>query len=445
MDFLNIISNNFKFHFIGIGGISMSGLAKYLISLGKTVSGSDIGRSIVTDELCDLGVQIFIGHSAENIDDVDVVIYTSAISEDNPEILAAKDKGILLLKRSQLLGMISKLFSRTVGVAGSHGKTTTTAMISHILSHADYEPTCFIGGADRSYGNFVKGKGEYCVYEACEYKSNFLNMKPYLSVVLNIDLDHLDSYGSENDIIEAFNKFVSQGLSLVNVDDKLSSKIITSTSVTFGIESKADYMATNLTSKNGIYSFTVSSSRVLGRISLNVAGKHNVYNALAAVAVADILGIRFYHIKRALKAFEGVARRLENIGKVFGATAYADYAHHPKEITETLKVFCDPIVVFQPHTYSRTQYLMNDFVKCLSDCKRLIIYKTYPARERFMIQGSARTLYNNIKKEKTICCEYADSIETLKETLSSIVECGDTVIFFGAGDIYDISLKMLDK
>lgn len=423
----------------------MSGLAKYLVSNGKTVSGSDIAETDETRFLSESGVKVCVGHSENNVEGADAAVYTSAIGNDNPELQYALRRGIPIIKRSELLGAIVSEYKRTVGISGSHGKTTTTAMLSHILVEAGLEPTCFIGGKDREYGNFRKGNGDYCVFEACEYKKNFLDLKPYISVVLNADKDHMESYGSEKNVIAAFGEFAKSPLSLINADDPHAEKIINSTSMTFGIKNRANYTATRLREKNGRYAFTFSAARKLGRITLKTAGRHNVYNALAAAATADMLGIRFHYIKSALENFKGVGRRMENIGYVCGLPAYADYAHHPKEIDATLKIFEKPIVVFQPHTYSRTELLMDEFIECLKKHYKVIIYKTYPAREKYSREGSAETLYNKLKSVHTGICAYVDTPQTLKERILEIVELGETIVFLGAGDIYETALNIADE
>lgn len=423
----------------------MSGLATYLVSSGKTVSGSDIAETDEVRFLSKSGVKVYVGHSENNVEGADAAVYTSAIGNDNPELQYAIRRGIPVVKRSELLGAIVAGYKRSVGISGSHGKTTTTAMLSHILIEAGFDPTCFIGGKDREYGNFRKGKGDYCIFEACEYKKNFLDLKPYISVVLNADKDHMESYGSEKNVIAAFGEFAKSPLSLINADDPHAEKIINATSMTFGIENPANYTATGLCEKDSRFAFTFSAARKLGRITLKTAGRHNVYNALAAAATADMLGIRFHYIKSALENFKGVERRMENIGYVCGLPAYADYAHHPKEISETLKIFEKPVVVFQPHTYSRTELLMKEFIECLKKNYKVIIYKTYPAREKYSLKGSAKTLYCKLKSVHTGICAYADTRQMLKKQISEIIENGETVVFFGAGDIYETALNIADE
>lgn len=424
----------------------MSALAKYLLFMGKTVTGSDISQTDETKKLTYLGAVVYYSHREENACDAQVVVYTSAISETNPELTYAKKHGIPLIKRSELLRAISLTYKRTVGISGSHGKTTATAMLTHVLSDGGLDPTSFIGGYDLKYGNLKRGKGEVCVYEACEYKRNFLDLKPYVSVVLNIDKDHMESFGDEKTLINSFADFISGSISVINADDKNSRRIISHTSVTFGIENDANYYATDIIRCGKGYSFTVNGARKLGKIKLQVSGKHNIYNALSVIAVAQILGVPFYKTQASLNGFKGVGRRMENIGKVFGVDAICDYAHHPKEIDETFKSFDkNTTVVFQPHTYSRTELLMDDFVAVLKKIPNLIIYRTYPAREEYNERGSAKTLCDKLTVEHTGICTYAHTIEELKKQLKARVKENGVVVFFGAGDIYGIATSLVEK
>ncbi len=436
-----------KIHFIGIGGISMSSLAKYCKRLGLLVSGSDRVESEVLEALKSLGITAYAGHSEVNLKGIspDIVVYTSAISEDNEELLYSKSKGIPLIKRSELLGEICKNFKTSIGVSGSHGKTTTTAMILHILKESGLSPTGFIGGEDSEFNNFLFGNSDYGVLECCEYKKNFLDIKPKISVVLNIDNDHLDTFSNIENECEAFSVFIKDSVAVINADDFNSGFLSRKSAVGFGIKNPAEYVAKNLREKDGKYSFTVYAyGKRLGRISLNVLGKHNVYNALSAVCVCDMLKIPFSVIKRAFSGFLGVKRRQEFIGEFNGKKVYADYAHHPKEILETLTCFENALVVFQPHTYSRTKLLMQDFIKVLSKINNLIVYKTYPAREKEDVYGNAYTLFCNIKGEGKF---YADNKTELKNLLCELSKTAktDKILFLGAGDIYDIAKGFMEK
>ena len=347
--------NGSVIHFIGIGGISTSALAKYLLKENYIVTGSDVEENEQTEKLKSLGATINIGHAAENVLGSDAVVYTSAISADNPEFLKAKSLNLPCVKRSELLGEIAKRYKNSIAVSGSHGKTTATGMISQILYTAQTNPTVFIGGEHLDFDNFKNGDGDTIVLEACEYKKNFLDITPTVSVVLNVDDDHMDCYENMSNVVEAFRKFASGSITVLNADDKNSQKIFNATTVTFGIKNKATYTADKIKYNGKGYSFTVRAyGRIMGRINLSVIGEHNIYNALSAVAVADILHIRFPFIKSGLESFKGIKRRNEFLGEKDGLNYYADYAHHPKEILATLNAFNNDgtknVVVFQPHT-----------------------------------------------------------------------------------------------
>lgn len=439
--------NVLKFHhyyFSGVGGISMSGLAKYLISIGKKVYGSDIVSNNLTDELEFLGVKIDFTQTGEYLNKDCVFVYSSAISNDNVEFIKAKSLGLTLIKRSELLGAICSQFETFIAVSGSHGKTTTTAMIAQILLSGKYEPTIFLGGEYFNYGNFYNGKGKIVLAEACEYKKNFLYLKPSISGVLNIDNDHLDSYAGLHDEIDTFEKFIKGSISVVNADDANASRVFSTSKISFGINSPANFVAKRITqTQNGI-SFSVYQSGILmGRVNLKIKGKHNVYNALCAISICSIIKTPFKIIKKGLEAFVGVKRRNELLFSNDKIEIYADYAHHPSEIESLLQMYDKEktLFIFQPHTFSRTQILMNEFVEVLSQCKNLIIYKTYPARERYNYKGSALKLYCNLPNDKIINLGFFNDEEKLKKHLYSSINKYKKIIFIGAGDIYEIAQK----
>ena len=437
-----------KIHFIGVGGISMSALAEFCRLCGYEVSGSDRCGSEKLKRLSDIGVKVFIGHSPENVEDADVSVYTSAISGDNPELVRAA-KTSRLLKRSELLGAILENYKKSVCVSGSHGKTTATSMIAHILICADKNPTVFLGGEDADFGNLRCGGNDYCVAEACEYKKNFLDLKPSIAVVLNVDNDHQDCFDGIKDEIAAFNSFIKGAVAVVNADDAGAREIFNSSTVNFGIKNRAVYTAKYVINGNAGYSFTFYKyGKKAGRIRLKVKGYHNIYNALAALSVSDVMGIPFDTARRGLESFKGVKRRAEEIGEISGIRAVADYAHHPREITAALSSLGgydrDTLVIFQPHTYSRTEKLMAEFVGYLSEAKNLIIYKTYPAREKYSRRGSALTLYKNVKK-LSVSVKYAQTRKELKTLIDGYAERVKTVLILGAGDIYDVAEKLLTK
>lgn len=433
-----------RIHFIGVGGASMSGLAKYCMTKGFSVSGSDKTVSNETKKLAALGAKIFKGHRAENVKNARLVVYSSAVSADNPELVFAKKHGLPVLKRSELLGEILSLHGRTVAVSGSHGKSTTTAMIAEILIAAKFNPTVFLGGERKTFGNCRVGGTDYAVAEACEYKRNFLDIHPDVAVILNIDNDHVDTYKNMDEAVNAFSLFAKNSLSVINADDKYARKVFNSSTVTFGVKNLAVYKAKYI-SKSECRSFTVYAyGKRLGRINLKVAGVHNVYNALAAVACASELKIPFSVIKSALDAFDGIKRRNEYLGEFFGAKCFADYAHHPTEIRAALESTKDKVlVVFQPHTYSRTAALMSDFVAALSKADGVIIYKTYPAREKFSAVGDGKRLFEILQKSGKSNVAYAGSYVSLKKELKKRAAEFDRILFLGAGDIYEIAKRSL--
>jgi UDP-N-acetylmuramate--alanine ligase len=438
-----------KIHFVGIGGISQSALAKYCIMLGKVVSGSDLKVTDVTEQLKSLGVKIYLGHHGISVIGKDLIVYTSAVGKDCPELVMARKRKIPTMDRAEFLGVILQGYKNSIAISGSHGKTTTTSMLSEIFMQAKYNPTVFLGGECEKFGNFRKGGKKYVITEACEYQKNFLKLPHTTSVVLNIDDDHLDSYKDMNDMINCFNSFLGNGLALVNADDVNSSKLFNKAIATFGIKKTATFNAKNLRSGKTGYSFDFYAyQKRIGTIKLNVLGRHNVFNALASAGIAYLYGIRFAIIKKALFEFNGVKRRNEYIGKLYNAKVYADYAHHPTEIKATLDMVKpneSTLVVFQPHTYSRTKILMQDFVRVFSSVKNLVVYKTYSAREQFDPTASAEILSNNLKSQN-IKTTYAEDYDKLEQILVKNSNGNfDRIIVLGAGDVYEDVKKIVDK
>ena len=430
-----------QIHFVGILGVSMSGLAKFCLRKGAGVSGSDKASGDEAEKLKKCGARVFGEHAEKNVGKADLVVYTSAADDRNPEILKAKELGIKCMKRSEFLGAIMSEFGRSVAVAGSHGKTTTTAMLWEIFVRADKDPTVFVGGNYGEKGNFRYGEGNVVITEACEYKKNFLDLKPDLAVVLNIDNDHLDSFESFEGEVSAFGAFVRDCVAVLNADDENASRLSVN-SVTFGIKNPAVYMAKNIRKVSDGYSFVFYAyGKRIGKITLKIIGKHNIYNALAAAAVADMSGIPFSVTAEALGSFCGVQRRNEYLGVLCGLPVFADYAHHPAELAATLSAYAEngknPIVVFQPHTYSRTRILMADFLRVLGSREKVIIYKTFPARERYDEAGDGMTLAENLKK--LTHCEYADDDAVLVRKIEAFADVSDCVLILGAGDVYDIA------
>ena len=428
--------------FIGIGGVSMSGLAKYSLTLGLSVFGSDKTDFPERMKLENLGAKIRVGHG-EKIPPVDLVVYTSAIPDDNKELLYAK-KYYRTILRCDFLETIRKCFSLSIGVSGSHGKTTCTSMITGVFDKGNKSPTAFIGGEDIRYSNFKSGNGDALIFESCEYKKNFLKINPDIAVILNIDDDHLDSYGSLEKEIEAFKEYKNGKKAIINIDDKNAESIIENEDITFGIKTKADYTAKNIKKTKNGYSFTVSKhGKAVCRINMQAEGRFNVYNALASFVVGDICGININDIKAGIEDFRGVKRRNETLLDR-ELKIIADYAHHPKEIKNYLYgMDKNRVVVFQPHTYSRTRILMSEFINALSKERYLIIFDTYPAREKYDYEGSAEKLaVKVIEKGKGNVC-FVKNYDELCGSINQMISRGNCkeIIFLGAGDIYWYALR----
>lgn len=431
-----ILKSGLKIHFIGVGGISMSALAKYCKNAKMSVSGSDMIKNAVTDDLQNYGINIFIGHDRKNAKGADVIVYNSAINANNPEYQFAKDNNKLLVKRSELLAAIEKAHNYSIAVSGCHGKTTVTAMLAHIFIKANKHPTCFIGGEDKTYGNFVVGSDTF-ITEACEYKKNFLELSPDIAVVLNIDNDHLDCYGNIERIKNAYKKFITGKKSVINADDENTVSISDTSSITYGINQPAVYVAKNIRETDGIkFSLYVNGS-YRTTVKLSVGGRHNVYNALAAITCAMESGISLGVIKTALADFEGVYRRQEILGVKNGTIIEADYAHHPNEILSVVK--SGDFIVFQPHTYSRTKLLLNEFANVLKKYD-IAVMPVYAARESYDVDGSGYALYERIKNEGGNCA-YVDTQEKLFDLLDKKIGTYKRIMFLGAGDIYEYAKK----
>ena len=448
----NIYDNYNKIFFSGVLGVSMSALCKHSLALGKSVGGSDVNVGKCDSDLVRLPVSLYKDNLRENVESFnpDALVYTSAISPFHQEITYAKTRGIPLVKRSVFLNECIKGFRKRIGVCGSHGKTTTTSMLAHCLIADNLNPTVFLGGEDLEFGNYRYGDGEFALVEACEYKKNFLDLKVNYSIVLNIDNDHLESYNDMQDMIGAYNEFSSNGVAIINADDHNCHKLTNSNSVTFGIDNSATYMAKKITFNGKGYSFTLFRNGVAKtKIDLVVEGKHNVYNALAVCTLADLLGVSLTTVKDCLSTFVGVKRRMEGIGFYEGLECITDYAHHPKEIKATLKAIEERgkeyLVVFQPHTFSRTKMLLGEFVKELLAVNRLIIYQTYPARENYDKDGSSKRLYEEIKKSTKTDVYHACDENTLKMLINGNKEQVEGIIFLGAGDIYNVAKNLVEK
>ncbi len=447
-------------HFIGIGGISMSGLAEILLGEDFIVSGSDAKESPLTDALEKKGAKIFYGQRASNIgDDVEVVVYTAAIHPDNPEFACAAEKGLPMLTRAQLLGQIMRNYDTPIAVSGTHGKTTTTSMISQILLEADCDPTISVGGILPSIGGNIRvGNSETFVTEACEYTNSFLSFFPRISIILNMDADHLDFFKDIDDIRRSFRRFAellpADGALIINADTPHYEDIIEGLPcrvITYGLEHDAQYQAADITyDKYGHASFTVlKDGKKAGSFYLKVPGIHNVSNALAAIALAHLLGISDDVTARGLGSFTGTERRFQYKGEVAGVTIIDDYAHHPTEIQATLhaaqnyphkKIWC----VFQPHTYTRTMALFHDFAQALTLADHVVLADIYAAREKNTIGISSQDLQREIQELGTPC-EYFPTFDEIENFLLKSCTQGDLLITMGAGDVVNIGEHLLGK
>lgn len=454
---LKNIDKTKSIHMIGIGGTSMSGIAEIILNMGFKVTGSDMNQSIYTENLEKSGINIYIGCNPDNVNNSALVVYTAAIKQDNPELVRAKELGIPTMERSEFLGEITKLYEKTISVCGTHGKTTTTSMISSSFIEDGKEPTVQVGANIKALNNanYRVGNSPYFILESCEYVRSFLKFHPQTVALLNIEEDHLDYYKDLEDIKSAFKEFVSlvpeTGYVIVNSDNSncmdvvknLNSKVIT-----IGIENKnADFYADNIHSlTNGCYAFDVHFSNNVYQIELNILGYHNVYNALITLAVSITHGVSISSIITALKEFTGASRRFEYVGTVNGAKIYDDYAHHPTEIKATLesatKIQHNKIwAVFQPHTYSRTKSLFNEFSDAFEKADTLILVDIYAAREKDDGSVSSKMLAEKIN-EKYGNCIYIPTIEEAGNYLKSHVSENDVILTIGAGTVTQIGYKI---
>jgi UDP-N-acetylmuramate--alanine ligase len=449
---------NKKIHFIGIGGVSMSGLAEILLDNGYKVSGSDRAESSMTNKLKALGAEVHIGHNSENIPGSDLVVYTAAIGSDNPELLEAKRLNIPTLDRADFLGCIMRDYDKGIAVAGTHGKTTTTSMLSLILLRAGLDPTILVGGeVDILGGNARPGKSSYFITEACEYKGSFLKFYPNAGIILNIDADHLDYYKDINEIYDTFLKFAllipQDGVLVGWGEDERVLKImdgVACNKITYGIKS-GDFTAKDIAyDSRGFASFTaIYKGEVVGKFNLLVPGEHNVLNSLAAIATAHYYGVSYEDISSSLLEFTGTHRRFEKLGEKNGVTVIDDYAHHPTEIAATIKaaqnfnrgkLYC----VFQPHTYTRTITLFEEFSKAFFGADKLVLTDIYAAREKDTgIVNSS--MLNDAVVAAGVDSSYISSFEDIVKFLEESLTPGDILISMGAGDVYKIGEMYLKQ
>lgn len=443
-----------RIHFVGIGGTGMNGIAQVLLNQGYTISGSDLSDNPAVQRLHESGARIFIGHAPENIEHVDVVVTSTAVNEDNPEVVAAREAKIPVIPRAEMLAELMR-FQFGIAVAGTHGKTTTTSLVASILAEAGLDPTYVIGGKLNSSGSNAKlGKGKYFVAEADESDASFLYLQPTMAIVTNIDVDHMETYGGDiKQLHQTFVNFLHHlpfyGTSIMCIDDEGVEAVLPSIArptLTYGFSEVADVRAVELKQEGLTSYFKVQrAGHETFSVALNLPGRHNVLNALAAIVVAMELGVETDAIMRALSTFQGVGRRCQFHGdfKVDdrNISVFEDYGHHPRELVATQEAmksaFPDRrlVTVFQPHRYSRTKDLFDDFVNVLSDCDGLVLLDVYSAGEMPIVGADSRSLAGSIRQRKKVDPIFIEQHDALFDTLTQILEEGDVVVFQGAGDV----------
>jgi len=448
-----------QIHFVGVGGIGMSGIAELLLNLGYLVSGSDLRESEITRKLTGLGGVIHTGHAAEWVEGADVVVTSSAISPDNPEVLAAREGHIPVIQRAEMLAELMRLAKYGIAIAGSHGKTSTTSMVSTILAEARFDPTIVVGGkVDSLGGNAKLGCGDFLVAEADESDGSFLKLSPVIEVVTNIDLEHLDYYRDIEHIKDVFFQFIEKlpfyGVAILCFDDENISRLLPKIQrriFTYGLTEQADLYATHIESSGLETSFTVRcNNKELGLVRIHCPGRHTVYNTLAAIAVALELNIEFPVIVSALEKFGGVQRRLQIKGEVNGILVVDDYGHHPTEIRATLDAVREGwpdrrlVVAFQPHRYSRTEALFEEFQTAFHRADILILTDIYAASEQPVEGVTSQHLLEAIKSHGQRNVHYVSTVEELPGKLQTILQEGDLLLTLGAGNIVRAGERLLE-
>lgn len=443
------LSNIRHIHFIGIGGIMMSGIAEMLHQRTFIVTGSDQATSERCQNLEKMGVKVYIGHHADHVQGADLIVYTSAVPEDNPEFTQAKNLNIPMLSRAEMIGQLMPEYGTSIAVAGAHGKTSTTSMISNILNASTYDPTVLVGGITKNRGSNVQiGDEDVLLLEACEYKENFLSFNHNLGVILNIDEDHLDYFEDMEHIISAFIKFAKKipqdGVLVLNNDDYNARKIVSHISckvLTFGINTDSTFQAKNITFDNqGHSKFDIyHEDKIYGTFYLKCPGQHNIYNALAAIVAAYVLDIPVATIVEAVKSYAGTQRRFEVLGHYNDATVIDDYAHHPNEIKATLaaaqkipheRVTC----IFQPHTFTRTNELLLQFATAFAEADHVIVTDIYAAREVNTVNIHSKDLVKAIAEEHDKV-KYIENFDDIVHYIQSTSQANDLILTLGAGNI----------
>ncbi len=450
-----------KIHCIGIGGIGLSAIAEILLSRGYEVSGSDMKESAETVRLASKGARVFIGHRAENADEADLLVFSAAVGQDNPEMKRAEERGIPILSRAQMLGLLMQEYENSIAVSGTHGKTTTTSMVSLILDRAKLEPTILVGGNLAEIGGNVKvGHSRYFITEACEYMDSFLSLKPKIEIILNIDSDHLDYFKDIDHIVSSFDKFAhlvpGSGTIIAYDANPFVNQVIRDLDnvVTFGLSENCDYYAANIQfNEEGMPAFDVChDGQLLSRVQLAVPGEHNILNALAAFTCACALGVEPQLTKETLERYHGTQRRFDIVGTTAkGVKIVDDYAHHPTEIKATLsasenvphnKLWC----IFQPHTYTRTIALFDEFAEAFEKADKLILAEIYAAREKNIYKISSAQLAEKIKEthpHKEVL--FMEDFAAIADYVDDQAQPGDMVITMGAGDIYKVGEMLLER
>lgn len=454
------LSDYKNIHCIGIGGVGVSAIAEILLSRGYHVSGSDMKQSDLTDRLAADGVKVYIGHSAENVEDAELIVYSAAIAEENPEVIRAREKNIPLASRAEVLGVLMDDFKNSIAICGTHGKTTTTSMVSLILDHAKLDPTILVGGNLAEIGGNVRvGQSEFFVTEACEYRDSFLELRPRIEVILNIDSDHLDYFKDIDHIVRSFDQFAkavpSDGIVVAYDANPFVNQVIKDIpgAITFGYNENCTYHIANVSfDADGRGSFDMyHKGESLGNVKLQMPGEHNILNAVAAFACCHQLGVAAETIIETLDKFTGTQRRFDIQGTTKGGVKIIDdYAHHPTEIKATLsaaknihhnKLWC----LFQPHTYTRTLALFDEFADSFGDADILILAEIYAAREKNIYKVSSKGLAEEVLKkhpEKEVY--YMESFEEMAAYVKEHAAENDLVLTMGAGDIYKVGEMILE-
>jgi UDP-N-acetylmuramate--alanine ligase len=457
-----VLGRTRRIHFVGVGGIGMSGIAELLANLGYEVSGSDVKRSEVTDRLATLGVQVAVGHQGGNVGMADVVVVSSAVSRDNPEVAEARRRHVPVIPRAEMLAELMRL-RYGIAIAGTHGKTTTTSMVALVLERAGLDPTAVIGGRLSAFGSNARlGSGDYMVAEADESDRSFLALSPVIAVVTNIDREHMESYGTWDNLQQAFADFANKvpfyGAVIACADDEPVRRLVprlTRRTTTYGLEADADLVGHGMRLEPFGSECTVSQRLAgepageLGALRLGVPGRHNVLNALAAVAVGREVGVPFSRIAQALAEFRGAERRFQVLGEAGGVLVVDDYGHHPTEIAAVLAAARAGIdrrivAVFQPHRYSRTRQLFEAFGPAFDGAGRIVLTDIYPAGEAPIEGITGEALAASIRGAASAAVDYVPRVEDLPAAIAELVEPGDLVITLGAGSIGAVGGRILE-